>query len=441
MGELSRIATSATALYAEGLQMCQATRNILLDPANQKAWSNHAAASGSFGQIRDELERDVRKWSSDTSARAGALSVKADFERHLTIQQRIHMLAKQGDFENAKRMLNSEDTPLWRKYKDDMLALRAKMTKEAGAAKAEVAAQCVWANRLAWLSSLLLIGASLATFVVSSRVAIRLRTAMDLLTASSGQVQSSSLQVAQASDSIASGASQQAASVEEVSASAEEIKSLANAGREKSDEAAELTREAASNFESTNRGVYATLDVMAEIDRSNQEIAKITKVIDQIAFQTNILALNAAVEASRAGEAGLGFAVVAGEVRNLAQRSAEAASQINQQINAAVERSHEGHKKAREAAEGMRSFVAASDQVRTMVEEVKERSHQQLAAIGQIAQTISQIAQTTQSVAAGAEEEAASSSELASHGKEMLRVVDYLRSTITGSAAVTGGRS
>lgn len=149
MGELSRIATSATALYAEGLQMCQATRNILLDPANEKAWTNHAAASKSFGQVRDELERDLGKWSSEASARTGAVSVKADFAQHLTIQQRIHLLAKQGDFDSAKRVLNSEDTPLWRKYKDEILALRAKVTKEAGAVKAEVAGQCVWANRLA----------------------------------------------------------------------------------------------------------------------------------------------------------------------------------------------------------------------------------------------------------------------------------------------------
>lgn len=179
---------------------------------------------------------------------------------------------------------------------------------------------------------------------------------------------------------------------------------------------------------------------MGEIDRSNQEIAKITKVIDQIAFQTNILALNAAVEASRAGEAGLGFSVVAGEVRSLAQRSAEAASQIHEQISAAVIRSREGHQKAQEAAAGMRAFVTVSEQVQGMVDEVNERSNQQLAAIAQIALTISAIAQTTQSVAAGAEEGAASSSELASHGKEMLRVVDYLRSTITGAAVAVGGR-
>jgi methyl-accepting chemotaxis protein/methyl-accepting chemotaxis protein-1 (serine sensor receptor) len=165
---------------------------------------------------------------------------------------------------------------------------------------------------------------------------------------------------------------------------------------------------------------------MREINASSEKVGKIIKVIDEIAFQTNILALNAAVEAARAGEAGMGFAVVADEVRNLAQRSAQAAKDTAGLIEESIAKSNEGRAKVDQVAAAIRGITETAQKVRTLVDEVKLGSEEQARGIEQIGRAISQMEQVTQKSAASAEETASAGEEMSAQANTLKSVVARL---------------
>src|SRR5262249_23611979 len=149
------------------------------------------------------------------------------------------------------------------------------------------------------------------------------------------------------------------------------------------------------------------VEQMQEIDASSNKIARIIKVIDEIAFQTNILALNAAVEAARAGEAGLGFAVVADEVRNLAQRCAQAARDTTGLIEESIRTSHDGNARLDQMAAAVRAMMENLLRIKRLVDEVNLGNKEQARGMEQIAHAVIQMEQVTQQTAAGAEQSAA----------------------------------
>lgn len=159
-------------------------------------------------------------------------------------------------------------------------------------------------------------------------------------------------------------------------------------------------------------------------------IQKISKVIDEIAFQTNILALNAAVEAARAGEAGMGFAVVADEVRNLAQRCAQAAQETAGLIEASIAKSNDGRAKLDQVTKAVRSIAESSTNVKTLVDEVKLGSNEQARGVDQVSKAILQMEKLVQATAAQAEESAASGAELASQSEGLKGIVARLDSMV-----------
>jgi methyl-accepting chemotaxis protein len=165
---------------------------------------------------------------------------------------------------------------------------------------------------------------------------------------------------------------------------------------------------------------------MQEITGSSDKISKIIKVIDEIAFQTNILALNAAVEAARAGEAGMGFAVVADEVRSLAQRSAQAAKDTSALIEESITKSNEGSTRLQRVADVMRAITESTVKVKTLVDEVNLGSQEQARGIQQISKAITQMDQVTQGTAASAEQGASASEELSAQAEAMGQAVRKL---------------
>jgi methyl-accepting chemotaxis protein/methyl-accepting chemotaxis protein-1 (serine sensor receptor) len=258
-----------------------------------------------------------------------------------------------------------------------------------------------------------------------------LRRVASEISSGAAQVASASAQVATSSQSLADGASQQAAALEETSASGEEINSMTRSNSTNTQAAAGLVSQSLEKFGQTNRALAQTVKAMVEIDAQGGKIFKIIKVIDEIAFQTNILALNAAVEAARAGESGLGFAVVAGEVRNLAQRCAQAAQDTAKLIEESLGKSKDGKVKVDQVAVEIAALSQETGQVKTLVDQVNTGSREQARGIEQIGKAISQMEHVTQLTAANAEESAAAAAELKAQSEAMKGTVASLSALVS----------
>ncbi len=251
----------------------------------------------------------------------------------------------------------------------------------------------------------------------------------------SNQVASAAGQVSASSQSLAEGSSEQAASLEETSSSLEEMASMTKRNSENAQKANDLAKQARSAADKGTMDMKEMSVAMDAIKVSSDDIAKIIKTIDEIAFQTNILALNAAVEAARAGEAGMGFAVVADEVRNLAQRSAQAAKETAGKIEGAITKTAQGVGISRKVADTLNEIATKARQVDELVAEVASASREQTQGITQVNIAVGQMDKVTQSNAANAEESAAAAEELNAQAavmkdsvNELLKLVGSLNS-------------
>jgi methyl-accepting chemotaxis protein/methyl-accepting chemotaxis protein-1 (serine sensor receptor) len=351
---------------------------------------------------------------------------------------RFDELARQCDSGNAaeaNRIRKEVTAPIYKGIEVDarlMVLQQHEFLSQDKAAVAELTAKSRWVA-FVLLGVGILIGASVV-FVVRN-INRTLRQAVSELYRGAEEVTSAASQVASSSQSLANGASSQAASLEETSASSEEIRAMANQNTETTRSAAGLATESQQKFTDANRVLDQMVAAMGEINESSSKISKIIKVIDEIAFQTNILALNAAVEAARAGEAGLGFAVVADEVRNLAQRCAQAAKDTASLIEESGAKSAEGKAKVDQVAGFLRIVTGESNKVKTLVDEVNLGRQEQVRGIEQIAKAIVQMERLTQGAAANAEESAAAAEELTAQSKAVKDVVGRLAALVGSDAA------
>ena len=254
------------------------------------------------------------------------------------------------------------------------------------------------------------------------------------------QIASGAGQVADSSQSLSQGATESASSLEEVSASMNQLTEQVRVNSENASAANQLSSESKLAAEQGNRQMAEMVGAMDEINSAGQNISKIIKVIDEIAFQTNLLALNAAVEAARAGQHGKGFAVVAEEVRNLAARSAKAAEETAELIEGSVALTARGSQTARQTAEALKNIMQGTTKVSDILEEIALASNEQAQGISQVTTGLTQIDQVTQQNTASAEESAAAAEELASQAQQlhtMLAQFKLNRSTMKSVSAPT----
>jgi methyl-accepting chemotaxis protein/methyl-accepting chemotaxis protein-1 (serine sensor receptor) len=281
---------------------------------------------------------------------------------------------------------------------------------------------------------LLAMGTAGIVFFFNRQVGDRLTHVSTELAQGSEQVANAAAQVRSFSQALAQGASEQASSLEETSSSTSEISAMTAQNAESAGRAAELVHEASRSVERGNHSLAEMIGSMKEITASSQQISKIIKLIDEIAFQTNILSLNAAVEAARAGEAGLGFAVVADEVRSLAQRCAQAAKDTAELIDVSHTRTEAGVKKLQQVEEAIGAITGVTSKLSVLMDEVSASSQEQKKGLDQIARAVEQMEQLTQQNAASAQEGASSAQQLGGQSDNLRGVVHELEAFLGTTA-------
>jgi len=396
-------------------------------------------ASRNFASLAAEEARDLKELRPllvTDEGRKDADKAESALSEWKQVYAEIAALCGAGKLDQAAAVRNEKEKAIAATMAEAtegiVVAQRGFLTSSSERALTESAGNR-WAVIVAIALSLLV--ETLIFFVIRA-INVRLRTAIGELSEGAGQVASAAGQISSSSQALAQGASEQAASLEETSASSEEINSMARKNAENAHAANGLVTQSQQKFTETNRSLESMVEAMSDIKNSSDKVAKIIKVIDEIAFQTNILALNAAVEAARAGEAGMGFAVVADEVRNLAQRCAQAAKDTAALIEDSIATSNDGKSKVDQVAVAIRFITEESARVKTLVDEVSLGSLEQTRGIEQIAKALTQMEQVTQQSAANAEESAAAAEELTAQASTLMEVVGQLGSMV-GSAATT----
>ncbi|HLJ48272.1 MAG TPA: methyl-accepting chemotaxis protein [Bryobacteraceae bacterium] len=413
-------ASQAGSSEAATCSACHTSANI--DEIIQRLESAGKAVSRQAGEVRPLLTDDVSRQALD--------SVEAGARSWLEHNKEYVALASTGKFEDAHTILTDRMFPILTEAEKaaKLLADRAHavllLSDEQGRADVQ------GSRREAFLLIFLNVLVAGAVLWLVHRISKTLREGLLEVSEAVAQVEASAQQLSSASQSLAQGAVEQAASLQETSSSSEEIGSMARKNSESSRAAAELVTDSQRRFVATNQSLEEMVHSITEITTQSGKISKIIKVIDEIAFQTNILALNAAVEAARAGEAGLGFAVVADEVRNLAQRCAQAAQDTAGLIEESIAKSNDGKAKVDNVVEAIRAISDESGKVRVLVDEVSVASEEQSRGTAQVGAAIARIEKVTQSNAAHAEESAAASTELSTQILGINEVVRRMRSLV-----------
>ncbi len=365
----------------------------------------------------------LRKRELDATAKESLAAVIAQFDK--TFDLALTSASARADtdfFENRISAVEGRVAQLRRFAEAEFAAGQAAMADQIR----------VTAKASLWVSGLSIVVGGAVAFEIARRITRRIALIVQELGASSGSVSSASNQVSLSGRTLAEGASSQAASLEETSAALHQIASMARRNTQSAQQAKGIATETRTAAEAGTREVEAMNTAMAEIKTASTGIGNIIRTIDEIAFQTNILALNAAVEAARAGEAGAGFAVVAEEVRALAQRSASASKETSVKLADSVAKSNHGATVCTQVAARLRDIATKSRTVDELVAEITLASSEQTQGIDQLNQSVTQMDSIVQKSVVQTEEGAQVAEELSAQAATMRQCVEDLTRVVGG---------
>ncbi len=467
-----------TEMYAQGLQMGQALRNVVLDPKNPKAMENFKAAQVAYQKSFEQTQLVAAGTVLETPFR------KLPALRDVQEKAQVKVLAA-GSTDDAIVALNKEETPAWRALRSELLEQSKLAESLSQSAHESVNVKTTFAIRLS-------IAISVFAALVAAGLSVLIRTTLrrelggdpadarealaniadgkltayienqgdegslmgatlkmqSSLTKLVIDVRDSASGIATATNEIAAGSQDlsnrtesQASALEQTAASMEELMSQVKRNADNAQHANQLASNASTIAVRGGDVVGRVVETMKGINDSSRKISEIISVIDGIAFQTNILALNAAVEAARAGDQGRGFAVVASEVRALAGRSADAAKEIKALINASVEKVEQGSSLVDQAGETMGELVTSIQKSTNLMREISSASNEQANGVAQVGEAVTLMDQTTQQNAALVEQMAAAANSLKSQAGDLVQSVALFKVDVNPSTVRESERS
>ena len=470
-----------TNLYAQGLQMGQALRNIQLDPANRKAYDNFDKAAGEFEKALDKARQltagDAEK--SSIVEKIGALR-----QKQKGIQQEIITMVGGGDIEGAKTRTNKEETPVWREIRQLLMDIVKKMNDATATLKSDML-QNAERNQIASLAiaaTAVVVGLLLALSMISGltrqldallgsmkqlaggrgdltrridvkgenelaqtaqafndfmdglhRIITGVQGNADQVSAAARELSATAHRLATSSHQQSEAAASTAAAVEEITTGINQVSDNVGSARENAEQATQLSTKgqalianATTEMRRITETVHASSQSIESLRERSEQISGIANVIKEIADQTNLLALNAAIEAARAGEQGRGFAVVADEVRKLAERTGNATNEIKQMIETiqqetqgAVDQMASGNTQLESGARMVNELVAPLQAMReganaslTNLTDLANATREQSAASVDIARHVEQIARMAEESSSAIDGAANSASQL-----------------------------
>lgn len=428
----------ASEMYAGTLKMQSLDRAIMLRSIMQQAADENKRDHRDISANVLKLFAVYRGLVEDENARQTADRVRADVDQFIQAHEELIQDVDKQQFDQAQKVADQKVMPRAEAVTSELSQLVQSETVLLQTASDDAKSKATSGEWTVVVLTLVSMFAGAGVIVIVRRINSKLRDLARSMSRDAEQVTLSSNQVAASSQSLAQASSEQAASLEETSASGQELTDRTRKIVEHTNRASQSVLETDQQVKVANETLEKMVGSMREINVSSKKISKIIKVIDEIAFQTNILALNAAVEAARSGEAGMGFAVVADEVRNLAQRCAQAAQDTSGLIEESLQTANEGTERLNKVVLAIEGIAKQASTVKELVESVNTGSLEQSRSIDQISAAVAQMQTATQNTAASAEEGASASQEMNSHAESMRHAVDSLYEMVGDGDAHTG---